>query len=414
MVETSTSWERGLRRESGLSRQGAAQGHSVSGNGKHWRDAPMVGQTHIRIPRLNLFAPLRRFPGSPLEPTRALLCIVGIVVGIAGSSSAALGDVEEPSSQDLSVSDYGETISSRDIIVNLITNLLDNYHGNTSQRLHSNYSPLDAIYNDSEFLHYSTNTTTGGRDRFGSAENLGDESIPAAVWSLDASTGVHLGHLSSDFGSDLGMVVGSPQRTPDFWTSLILGNDTDRRSNATLSSSLQFQVASCGGASAENPDLAHCGISDTADNSADDPKGIKQTTGSGTTVATNNNSGAENESNTPSPPNQQSQPGAVLDLSPLTPASVNNVAAQGDPTFVSPLLYPCVDTFAFCTTARTDQPPAPIDTPGLDSLGPPGSASLGPPGSASLGPPGSDSLGPPGSDSLGPPDSQPSGPVIAN
>jgi hypothetical protein len=196
MAQTSTSWECGLGREPGLSRQGATQGHSVSSNGKYWRDAPMAGQSHIRIPRLHLFSLLRRLSaGSPLEPIcdmRALFCIMGIVVGICGSSSSAFGDVEEPSSQDLSVSDHDEKVSSRDIIVNLIVNLLDNDYRTTSRQLHSSQSQFDAIYNHNEFLQNNSNTTRGRRDPFGSSENLGDVFIPAAVWSLDSSTGAHL------------------------------------------------------------------------------------------------------------------------------------------------------------------------------------------------------------------------------
>jgi hypothetical protein len=361
MAETSTSWECGLGREPGLSREGVTQGHSCSGNGKYWRKAPMAGRSHIWIPRRNLFAPLRRLSaGSPLEAIcemRLLFCIVGIIVGISGSSSSALGEVEEPVSQDVSASDYNQTTPSLDFTVHLI----DNDDGNNSQLFHSTHSPLDAIYNDSEFLHYNTNLTTGRRDPFDSPENLNGVIVPAAVWSLDVSTGVHLDQIPHDSDFDSGMVVGSPGITPDFWTRLILGFWADKNTDRP-SSPLQFQVASCGGASAEGPDLARCGIFDITDQSAGDPKETKQVNGSGTTVAPNNSSVAENESNPPSAPNL-SPPGTVRDLSPLTPASV-------DPLFVSSLLSPCVDTFASCTTAL-NEPPAPIDPgpsppPGID------------------------------------------------
>jgi hypothetical protein len=195
-------------------------------------------------------------------------------------------------------------------------------------------------------------------------------------------------------------MVGSPLRTSDLWTRLFWADkNTDKPSGAILSPSLQFQVASCGGSSAETPDLARCGISDIADQSADDQKGIKQANGGGNPIAADNSNGAENESNTPSAPDQGSQPSAVLNLSPLMPADIFASYTQ-----ISPL-------------------PAPIDAPqgldslgplGSDSLGPPGSDSLGPLGSDSLGPPDSDSLGPPGSDSLGPPGSPPLDPSIGD
>jgi hypothetical protein len=392
MAETSTSWECSLRREPGLSRQGAAQGHSGSGNGNDWRQAPTAGQSHIRISRLNLFALLRRLSaGSALEPIRemrALFCIVGIVIGISGSSSSALGEVEEPSSQNVSASDYDETAPSRDII----GSLLGTYYVNTSWQIYSSRSSSNTLYNDSEFLHYNTNTTTGRGDPFGSLENLGDVSIPAAVWSLDVSTGVHLDHLSSNFSSGLGTVVGSPRRSPDFWMRLILGlwadKNTDKPSDAILSA-LQFQVASCGGASAEGPDLARCGISNITNQSAGDPKEPMHTNGSDATTASNNSSSAENVSNNPPTANQASQPGPVRDLSPLMPDSVNNFALPGDLMFVS-LLDSGVDTFS--TAGQTDQSTAPIDappgpdTPGSDSPGTPGSDSPGTPGSPLSGP----------------------------
>jgi hypothetical protein len=356
MAETSTSWECGPGREPGLSRQGVVQSHSCSGNGKYGRKAPMAGRSQIRIPRLNLFAPLRRLSaGSPLEAiweTRLLFCIAGVIVGISGSSSSALGEVEVPASQDVSISDYDQDNNS---LREAIANLLDNAYGNKSRILHSNHSPFDAIYNDSELLHYNTNMTTGRSDPFGSPENLGGVIVPAAVWSLAVSTGVHLDHIPTDPGFDLGTVVGSGGRTPDLWTRLTLGfwadNSTDR-----LSSPLQFQVASCGGALPEAPDLSLCGIADIAGQSAGGPKETKQANGSGATIAPNNTSVAENESNPPSAPNV-SPPGPVLDLSPLMPVSV-------DPLFVSSLLSPCVDTFASCTTAQINEPPAPIDSPG--------------------------------------------------
>jgi hypothetical protein len=262
MAEISTSSECGLGGEPELSRQGVARGHSGTGNGKYWRTAPRVGQTHIRIPRLNLFELLRRRrAGSPLESIcelRALFCIVGIVVGLSGSPSSTLAEAEEATSQDGFASDYAQSALSQDSIVNFLGNSYDSI----TNQFDNKRSPFNYTYNEGGFHEYKATTTTGS-DHFRSSPNLDGVFIPDAVWSLDVSTGVHLDHLSSDFGSDLGMALGSGWRTPDVWTRAVLGlwadNNTEGHSDAILLSPIQFQVASCGGASAEHPDLDRCG-----------------------------------------------------------------------------------------------------------------------------------------------------------
>ena len=374
MAETSTSSECGLGGELELSRQRVSQRHSGGRNGKYRRSAAMVGQTQIRIPRLNLFELLRRLSaGSPLEPIcemRALFCIVGIVVGLSDSPSSALAAVEEATSQDGSASDYAQSALSQDSIVNFLGNSYDSI----TKKFDNSHSPFKITYAEDEFGHYGTNTTTG-RDRFGSSANLDDVYIPDAVWSLDVSTGVHLDHLSNEFGSDLGMLLGSGRRTPDVWTRAVLGlwadNSADGHSDSILLSPPQFQVASCGGASAEHPDLDRCGSAHNSTDQSGDPKGTKPTSDSDTAVTTNNSSGAATTgSNGPSTPSQGPQPGAVLDLSPLTPASFNNFAVQGDLTSASTLLDQCDGAFASCATTQINSPTeqidvqtAPIDAP---------------------------------------------------
>lgn len=172
------------------------------------------------------------------------------------------------------------------------------------------------------------------------------------------STGVHLDHISGNFGSNLGIVLGSHRRTSDFLTRAILGlwadKSTDRDSDAILSPPVQFQVASCGGSSAEHPDLDHCGNTDRTTNElTDDPKKTSHDEGDDATIVPDNSSA--NESNNPSTPSQETQPNTVLDLSPLTSARTNDFGLQGDPNDLSTL----TDQFA----ADEINPPAvPIDT----------------------------------------------------
>ena len=371
MAETSTSSECGLGGKLELSRQGAAQRLSGGRNRKYRRSEPMVGQTHIRVPRLNLFELLRR--RRAIEPTcdmRALFCLVGIVIGISGSLSSALAAVEEATSQDGSASDYAQSALSQDSIVNFWGDSYDSI----TRKFDNNHSPFNVTYNEDKFGHYGTNTTIG-RDRFGSSANLDGVFIPDAVWSLDVSTGVHLDHISNDSGFGFGIAVGSDPTTPDVWTRAVLGlwadNNTQGRSDVVLLSPPQLQVASCGGTSAEHPDLDRCGSTyNSTDQSTGDSKKAKPNNGTDASVAPNNSSGTVTGSNGPSAPNQGAQPGAALDLSPLMRASFNNFAVQGDLTSVSNLLDQCDGAFASCATTQINSPTeqidvqtAPIDAP---------------------------------------------------
>ncbi len=351
MPEASTSSECGLGGEPELPRQGVAQGHSGSGNGKYWRRASVGGQMHIRIPRLGLFElPRRLSAGSPLQPIcelRALLCIAGIVIGVSGNSSSALAEVEEATSQDGYASGYNQSTVMDDLIVNLVGND-DNITGGVD----SSYSVFNNPYDEDEFRRYNTdntNTAAGHRVKLDSPANPDDVFIPAVIWNLDVSTGVNLDHISSEFGSDLGILL--------------------EPSDAIRFSPLQFQVASCGGNAAEFRDLEYCGNTyGTTNQSADDSKETGQDNSSATVTAANNSSDTAIGSSNPSTPSlstpsREIQPDTVYDLSPLMPANVNNFAVQVDPTVVSTLPDQCDDTSASCTTTQINPPAAPVDDP---------------------------------------------------
>jgi hypothetical protein len=377
MAETSTSSECGREGKPELSQQGVALGHAGSGNGR--RSAPMVGQTHTQIPRLGLFElPRRLSAGLPLQPIcemRAFLCIVGVVMGVFGSTSSALAEVEEATSQDGFVSDYNQSAFTHDFIVSFAS-----YYSNITAHGDNNNPYLSAFHNnEAEFREYNTgdtSTITGRSEKAGSLENIDDVLIPATVWSLDVSTGVHLDHISSYFGYDLDILLGNHQRTHDFWMRMILGlrvdQSTDKPSDAIPFSPLLFQVASCGGSSAEHRDLDLCNANYISTNLNADSSKQDNSTNITIAPAPNNSSdaaiGPSNSSTpSPSPPNLETQPDTVLDLSPLVPASVNNFAVPGD--LLSTLPDQCDDTSASCTITQI----TPIDAPTtpIDSAAPP-------------------------------------------
>ena len=205
MAETNTSSECGLEGEPELSRQGVAQGHSGSGNGKYWRSTPMVGQTHIGLPRLGLSELSRRLSaGSPHQPiceVRAFLRIVGVVIGVSVNSSSALAEVEEATSQNGFASEYSQSAFTPDFVISLAGS-----SSNMTGKIDNSHSTFNALYNGASFREYNTgntDTTIGLRYKFNAAANVDDVLIPAAVWNLGSNTGVHLDHISSDFGSDL-------------------------------------------------------------------------------------------------------------------------------------------------------------------------------------------------------------------
>lgn len=376
MAETNVSSECGLGGEPGLSRQSVAQGHSGSGKGKYRRSTPMVGQTHIGLPRLGLFQLSRRLSaGSPHQPIcemRTFLCIAGVVIGVSGNPSSSLAEVEEATSQDGFVSEYSQFAFTPDFTTSLASS-----SSNITGKFDSNHSTFNMLYNGASFRQYNTNntnTTTGLSYKFNVPANLDDALIPAAVWNLDSSTGVHLDYISGDFGSDLSISLGSHRRTHDLWTRMILGLWVDgNRSDAILLSPPQFQVASCGGTSAEHRDLEFCSFNYVSTNLNADPSkqsGQDNSTDTAIAPALNNSSDTAIESSNSSTPSP-SRPDTVLDLSPLLPANVNNFAALSDP--LNTLPDQCDDTSASCTitsislptapTALIDAPIAPIDDP---------------------------------------------------
>lgn len=165
---------------------------------------------------------------------RVLFGVVSIFAGTYACLSPASAEVEEGTSQD-GGKPAGITTLSDDTITNLF---------------------IDNSVDDGLGAH------TSGRPAFPSMRNPnGFDLIPETVWSLDASTGVHLDHTSVGPGSEFYTIPGGRPEIEDFWIGAISGSWSGRNTYDTPESLIappQFQVASCGGSSPERSNLDYC------------------------------------------------------------------------------------------------------------------------------------------------------------
>ena len=309
----------------------------------------MVGQGHTAIPRLGILRlPRRRSLGSPFELTgevSALIRAVGIAIGMSVSLSSASAEIEEVSGQDGPVSDY----SRSPLLPDLSINFSENGYVSIPVKSGQGYLAHGTVYSGTGNKQYGTDTI----------------SIPEVVWSLDVSTGVHLDHVSGELKSQLDTMLGGRttepwvRGIPDFWAE----KNPDRSSNHPLLSPVQFQVASCGGNSAEGRDLDYCSVDHTLTSKlTDGTKSAGTNTDNGTIIASNssNNTVSLNITSTSI---QENQSDANRDLSPLMLARVNDFIPQGDLTDLSALSPLCNDVSASCALAadNINPPMAPID-----------------------------------------------------
>jgi hypothetical protein len=254
------------------------------------------GGMRTRVSWLTSLEPLLHLGGRScfelLRKVRAFFGIVGVFVGIYVHSSSAMATVEEDANQEASQLGYS----------------------------------IPSLYQE-----LMTNMSVGNITN-------GEAFIPETVWSLDVNSGVRLDRISGAGGSEINTVFGVSHERADFWFRTIIGfwegNGTDRAPYLPATP-LVFQVASCGGNSAERPDLDHCGgVYNQIDQFADDQKETRQINKDDTTIVSNNDTGntLNNTNNTtigssspsaPSPytPNLETMPDTVHNLSWLIPAA---------------------------------------------------------------------------------------------
>src|SRR5271169_6267654 len=199
---------------------------------------------------------------------RVFFGIISVFAGTYAYSSSAMAEVEEDTSQEINKPGYSTPTLSNDITANL---LIDNY---TNEDMVRYLSTLDSFHNEADLVNRDAETYTGSHPAFSSSTNphgIDDALIPETVWSLDASSGTHLDHIPGGPGSDIYAVFGGRPEINNFWIGASFGwwaNKNTDGASGLLVAPPKFQVASCGGSSAEHSDLDYC---DSAKLAADQP-----------------------------------------------------------------------------------------------------------------------------------------------
>ena len=198
------------------------------------------------------------------------LSMIGIFAGIYACSTSALAEVEEDFNQE--VSEYGYNISSlsNDVITKLF---IDNYIDDDVAIYLSN---LGSSHDHGEFVGRNADDLAGIPAAFSASTNsrgFDDAFIPETVWSLDASTGAHLNHISGGPNSGIYVVFGGSPEIYDFWIRTSFGlwaNNHIFGASVLPGTSPKVQVASCGGSSAERSNLDYCNEQQLAANQVSD------------------------------------------------------------------------------------------------------------------------------------------------
>jgi hypothetical protein len=334
---------------------------------RHIVEANPVDPRILRASSLSFLKPLSPLYGRSRFNLSSKACaffgVIGIFAGTYSSSSSALAEAEESAGQEINNPGYSVPTLSNGTLTNL---LINSYADEEVARY---LSTLDSSHNAADSVDRDGETYTGSHPAFHSATNahgFDDPPIPEAVWSLDASTGAHLDHISAGPGSDIYAVFGSRAEINDFWMRAIASSwiytNTDQASGFFFTP-IQFQVASCGGNSAEHSDLEYCNSADLLGDQTDDSpvKSEKDNSSTATQSASNNVISSSGP------------PGSNSTAQPITAPLIPFIADQALLADQSPLqetlsvLGPC-DVSASCAGVEIDPLEAPVDAPALDPV----------------------------------------------
>jgi hypothetical protein len=320
----------------------------------HIVDADPLGRrTLCEVPSLGSLKPLSHFNGwSRFKLSSKARVFFGIIVfvGTYACSSSALAEVEEDTNQEVNKSDYSVPTLSNNIMTNL---LIDNY---TDEDVASYLLNLDSSHDHAEFVDRNAEEHAGRQPAFSSSTNphgFDDPLIPGTVWSLDASTGAHLDHIAEGSGSDIYAAFGGSPEINDFWIRANFGlwaNNNTGGAPVLLDTPLEFQVASCGGSSAERSNLDYCNNAKLTSDQLNDPSSKPVQSGSDTATQPASN-------NVPS-----SGDGLVSDAGPLPQIAPIMPQLQGTLS----ILGQC-DVAASCVSVVVGALEPPIDAPALEA-----------------------------------------------
>jgi hypothetical protein len=254
----------------------------------HFRPGPRRAKIRLRVPSW--------------VKANTLVGAIGIFVGLYVYSSAALAEVEDDVNQDDGNSVY--RISS------------------LSRGVNANFS-IDSVTNIDSQLEFSSPKDPS---RFDEAV------IPEAVWSLDASIGDPPDRISGGLGSETHIISGSGLESIGSWKNKAAASFSSYERPYSLLLPPPFQVASCGGSSAEHSDLAYC--SARHKNSRYRVNGTNSLQGNDPSTSTT----PDTDNSIISPDSDSSSSAATQsNLGPLTPPIANTPLWQG---VFSPLTSP--------------------------------------------------------------------------
>jgi hypothetical protein len=293
-----------------------------------------------------------------LSNAYAFFGVIGIFAGAYSSLSSALAEPEESAGQETS----SPSSSTPTLSNGTLTNLLSNSYAD--EEVARYLSTLDGSRNAADPVDRDVEKYAGSHPAFHSStspEGFDDLLIPETVWSLDANTGGHLDHISGGPDSDIYAVFNSRMTVNNFWIKEIFGSwmyNNSNKDSGFFFTPIQFQVASCGGSSAERSNLEYCNNVTLLNTSQDDPpvKSAQNNSNTATQSASNN----VFLSNGPASSNSASQP--------ITAPSMTGIPGPAllDPQF--PLqnslnvLGPC-DVSDSCADVEMDPLDAPVDAP---------------------------------------------------
>jgi hypothetical protein len=218
---------------------------------------PSRVSSHSSLDPLSQFNGRSRFNLS--SKGRLFFSIIGVFAGAYACSSSALAEIEEDTNQGVNNYNYSIPTSYDNIMTNLVI------YNHTDEDVARYLSTLDSSHNGTDLIHRDAETSNGGHTAFSSSTNphgMYNPFIPEAVWSFDASTGAHLDNISGRPGSDIYAVFGGSPDLNDFLVRAVFASSADNNTDIAdlLFPPPKFQVASCGGTSAERSDLDYCNI----------------------------------------------------------------------------------------------------------------------------------------------------------
>jgi hypothetical protein len=301
-----------------------------------------------------------------LDKRRAFLGLVSLLIGIYVYSSSAVANVEENADQDESNNNFLPPTLSQELTTDF---LINNYDDITGEDVAKYLSSIDDYSNFAKSGHHELGVPAGSHHKsaYPTGPNDSDAAlIPAAVWSLDSSTGIHLDHMSPALGSEMNTGRSYQSKSHSHWSKKDLdpwSNDPDGANRDLVTTPQVFQVANCGDVSAEHSNLDFCSDYNFKKNQQENNLNQSIINNNNSILETNINSNLSNESastlsTTPTPLSTGAS------VPPSNAVSFGNYLPQADLTFS----IPCDSVSAPCLLTQIEKPETLTNPPVSGSL----------------------------------------------